>query len=154
MCGDYVVRISAACEDQFINYPVHISAACGPGRVVRISAACETQTVHTITWSTFQQHVNQAEHRTFEQHVQVLCGLHFSSMTKTSSYNYLVHISAAREPGRASHISAACAGVMWSAFQQYANTSSYNYLGHISAACGPGRVVRHRTFQQHHFGSM
>ena len=114
--------------------------------VVRISAACE-RPVHTITWSTFQQHVNQAEHRTFQQHVRWLCGPHFSSMRRpvhklpgphfssmwtrpsgphfgsmrntNSSYNYLVHISAACEPGRASHIWAACAGVMWSAFQQH-----------------------------------
>ena len=40
--------------------------------MVRISAAREWP-YHTITSSTFQQHVNQAEHRIFQQHMRMLC---------------------------------------------------------------------------------
>ena len=118
-------------KDHSYNYLVHISAACEPGRAPHISAACAGElcgphfgsmrkTIHTTTWCTYQQHVNQAEHRTFQQHVWCICGPHFGSMRKTMSYNYLVHISAACEPGRAPHISAACAG---------------DYVVRISAAC-------------------
>ena len=112
--------------------------------------------MRVVIWSAFQQH---AKHHViqlpgahfssmgtrpgtahFSSICGRLCGPHFGSMRKTMSYNYLVHISAACELGRAPHISEHVREIMWSAFRQHAKGHSYNYLVHITAACEPCRL--------------
>ena len=130
MSYNYLVHISAACEPGRAS---HISAAYAGDFVVRISAACE-RPCHTTTWCSFQQHVNQAGHRIFQQHMREIMWSAFRQHAKDHSYNYLVHISAACEPGRVSHISAAYAGDYVVAFRQHAKDHIIQLPGtHISS---------------------